>query len=324
MITMLSFLLFSVVSIHIIQALITGNINQLHSLLIILVAFIGVFLCIQVYREWTETRQTMTDTNRLKNRQHLFTMLALTGGTYLTFILNHTAGLGGVLASSLVGLLAAWKFKPYAAAIYCGSFIGMACSLIFSNPFSLLLASLIASILFVISLPFFAGYGGKLGFMAFTGTFSASLIMRTPLRTVDPLAQDLYLPVFIFIIIAGMVTYFLQRAFEMDAVSASALIGLTFALLYPDPAHTVVVAAFCATFTGMVSCSRCTSYKNMFFLTTLTAVLFIAAFALFDGSGGKLGAIAFIATVSGTGMLQLIRSVKKRISPAHKATYSTR
>lgn len=322
MITTISFLFFSLIALFLTQSLISGNIQNLNVVLLGLVGLSGVFLMIQVKKEWGCLKCKIKQKVNLFSKNNALTILALISGTYLTFYLNHSIGLGAVLASSVVGLLAAWAFKPYAAAIYCGSFIGMACSLIFSSPLSLLTASLISGSLYVLTLHMFAGFGGKLGFMAFCGTFLTSLIFRTPLRTVEPLERNLYILVFLFVIAAGMATYMLQRAFDMDAVSASALVGLTLALLYPDSTHVIVVAAFCATFTGMVSYNRVKTYKEMFFLTTLTAVLFIAAFALFDGSGGKLGAIAFLATVSGIGMLDFIRMIKRRTLSSRRTSYS--
>ncbi|MCC5895520.1 MAG: hypothetical protein JJU16_08690 [Alkalibacterium sp.] len=323
MITTISFLFFSIIALFLTQSLVSGNISHLNVFLLSLVGLSGIFLLIQVKKEWGCIKCQIKQKVNPITKKNALTMLALTVGTYVTFYLNHSIGLGGVLASSAVGLLAVWTFKPYAAAIYCGSFIGMACSLIFSNPLSLLVASLISGILYVLSLHLFVGFGGKLGFMAFCGTFLTSLIFRTPLRTVDPLARELYILVFLFIIAAGMATYTLQRVFNMDAVSASALVGLTLALLYPDSTHVVVIAAFCATFTGMVSYSRVKTYNDMFFLTILTGVLFIAAFALFDGSGGKLGATAFLSTVSGIGMLDFIRMIRRRIHATHQTSYSS-
>lgn len=119
----------------------------------------------------------------------------------------------------------------------------------------------------------------------------------------EPLAPVLYLPLLMIIIAAGMATYFLQEKLSLDAVTASALVGLIIAVLSPDPGNLLVVAALCATFTGMVSKERAKNYSEMFFLTVLTAILFIAVASLFDGSGGKLGATAFLATVSGRAML---------------------
>lgn len=305
-----SFLLFTFFAFYMLYSMIQGNIANFHAVSLMILGISGLFLAKQLHVEWCCLKCQFKQSLKLSRSKNVYTVLALIGAAYVTFIMNHQFGLGGVLASSVVGLSGAYLFKKFAVAIYCGSFVGMACSIIFSNPFSFLLAGLITGVLFVLSQSLFRGYGGKLGFMAFCGTFLASVIFRTPLRTLEPLSTDLYFPLFLIIIFAGMATYILQNLFTLDAVTASALVGLTIAILAPDSGHIIVVAAFCATFTGMVSKERAKNYTEMFFLTVLTAILFIAVASLFDGSGGKLGATAFLATVSGRAMLDSLNWVK--------------
>lgn len=320
MITTVSFLFFSLVALYLSQSFITGNLENLNAFIIITMILSGLFLIVQLKKEWNLVKCTTKKPVYSLNKANGLTVLALTVGAFVTFHLNHSIGLGGVMASAAVGLIGAWALKPYATAIYCGSFVGMACSQIFSNPLYLFIATLISGLVFVLSKYMFVGFGGKLGFTAFIGTFLASIIFQNPLRIVDPLPSSRYLMVFLFVIIAGMATYTLQQSADMDAVSASALIGLIFAVVYPDSTDVVVIAAFCATFTGMSSLNRVKTYSDMFFLSVLTGVMFIAAFSLFDGSGGKLGAIAFLATISGIGMIDFIRAIKRKISDYQKST----
>lgn len=324
MISTISFLLFSLVALYLSQSFVTSNLENLNGFMILTVIISGIFLILQLKKEWGCLKCKIKKQVHSLDLKNALTMLALIIGAFVTFYLNHSIGLGGVLASAVVGLIGAWTFKAYAAAIYCGSFIGMACSLIFSNPLYLLVASLISAIFFVLTVHMFVGYGGKLGFTAFIGTFLASHLFQTPLRTIDPLPANRYLMVFLFCVLAGMATYMLQRTVEMDAVSASALVGLIFALVHPDPTNVVVVAAFCATFTGMVSYNRVKTYSEMFFLSILTGVMFIAAFSLFDGSGGKLGATAFLTTISGIGMLDFLKLIKRKIYDFQKSTLTVR
>jgi hypothetical protein len=321
-ITLASFIFLILTALFILQSMLSSSIQNLNIFLLAIIALSALSLLFQIRAEWTDIKRVIKGKAISLERSLVYTLTALTGGTYLTFFLNHSIGMGGVLASSAVGLIAAWAFKKYAAAIYCGSFIGMACSIIFSNPLSLLLASIISGTLFILSSNMFVGFGGKLGFMAFAGTYSASAIIGTPLRTIDPLSRNLYFLVFLFVIIAGMATYFLQKALDIDAVTASALVSLVIALLFPDATHVVVVAAFCATFAGMVSPDRVTTYRQMLFLSILTGMLFVAAFSLFDGSGGKLGAIAFLATVSGSGMITGLKLIRKRLNRSTEKSYS--
>lgn len=305
-----SFLIMSLFSSYLFYAMIQGNLSQISTFYLIALGTSALFFVKQLGTEWSCVKCQLKQKPKLTHSINLKLFAALVGGAYVTFLLNHQLSLGGVLASSAVGLVGAYLFKEYAAAIYCGSFVGMACNLIFSTPLSFITASVVAGVLYVLSVQLFRGFGGKLGFTAFCGTILASILFNTPFRTLDPLSPSLYLPLFLSIILAGMATYFLQNVFAMDAVTASALVGLTIALVYPQSSHIVVVAAFCATFTGMVSKERAKNYAEMFFLTLLTAILFIAVASLFDGSGGKLGATAFLSTVSGRAMLDTLYWVK--------------
>lgn len=308
MVTLASFLFMSFVAFYMLLSTISGQITSLTiyaSLLLLTVCFFAF----QLKKEWHTYQMSEKRLTAIDLKTDCLTLLALTAGAYTTFVLNHSLGLGSVIASSTVGLIGAWFFKRYAVAIYCGSFIGMACNLIFNHPLSLLIACLVSGTLLVLSQPFFNGYGGKLGFVAFCGTLTASFLIQSPFRTIDGLAPTLYPLVILFIIGAGLSTYALQRTFDMDAVSASALVGLVLALIYPVPNHTIVVAAFCATFTGMVSPLKIKRYSDMLFLSLLTSVLYIAVFALFDGAGGKLGSIAFLSTVSGTAMIHTVEQL---------------
>ncbi|MFO8069435.1 MAG: hypothetical protein R6U02_05560 [Alkalibacterium sp.] len=305
-----SFLIFTFFASYLFYSMIYGNVAHLSTASLIFLGVSGLFFIKQLRIEWRCVKCQLKQPVKLSQPKNLNILLALVGGAFITFILNHQLGLNNVLASSLTGLGGAYFMKNYAAAIYCGSFVSMACNVIFSNPLSFILASLITGGLFILSAQLFKGYGGKLGFMAFCGTFIASLLFRSPFRTLEPLSPDLYLPLFLIIIFAGMVTYLLRDLFLLDAVTASALAGLTIAILHPQTNHIIVVAAFCATFTGMVSKERARTYTELFFLTVLTAILFIAVASLFDGSGGKLGATAFLATVSGRAMLDMLLWIK--------------
>lgn len=260
-----------------------------------------------VYKEWLHAKK---QPNVLPLRFQTFeyrTLLFLIIGTFVTFYLNHTIGLGSVLASSIVGLIGAFFFKRYSTSLFCGSFIGMACSIIFSNPISLLVAALTSGIMLALSHKYFVGFGGKLGFIAFGGCYVASMLFQTPFRVIPALSKESYVLIFLYSMGTGLLTFALQKEWKWDAVKASALVGLILALVHPDATHTVVLAAYCASFTGMTSPKKVHSYGEMLGLMGLTSILFIAASPLFDGSGGKLGSIAFLSTLSGTCLIRFVK-----------------
>ncbi len=109
--------------------------------------------------------------------------LGVLGGALLTGFLNIEIGLGGVIASAVVGLLGVLLKKLFknapqllAPAIYCGSFIGMTKA--FIEPYYLVisLAGIISGLFFSISQFWFQGFGGKLGSIAFVGMLFSLLL----------------------------------------------------------------------------------------------------------------------------------------------------
>lgn len=304
------YILFSFWLIH---SILTNVYSNLHFSLAIILFVVSLFFLTHILVQAQQIRAKWKIYSMKFDKDDKYILLSVIVGAYLTFTLNHTLGMGGVLASSLIGLGAATTVRKYAVPVYCGSFIGMACNLIFSNPLAIGLAALISGMLFILSEPLFDGYGGKCGFMAFVGTYTVSLFTPERLRVINPLEPRLYLYVFLITIIAGISTYALQSTEKMDAVSASALIGLIVSLLYPDPSHVIVISAFCASFTGMTSKEHFDKKIDIVLATLITALLYVAAFSLFDGSGGKLGALAFMATVSTGGIKQFTYVLTKAV-----------
>lgn len=312
MILLFTFILFILMAFHLLQALITETSSYSSAFLLISLSLVVFFFGIQLITEWHKTKSTEGSSFVFSCSTSIKEISLLIISSFLTFYLNYQVGLGSVMAASLVGIFGALTLKNYTQAIYCGAFIGMACSIIYAHPLSLLLAGLISGTLFVLAKHLFTGFGGRLGFIAFSGCFITSLIIQKPLRVVEALDPALYPRVLIYIILTGMVTYGLHRIFKLDTVLASALVGLTMALIHPDASQLLVVAAYCASFAGMVTIERVRTYSDMFFITLVTSLLYIIAFTLFDGAGGRLGAIAFLASVSGVGMLSTIQFLKAK------------
>lgn len=283
---------------------------------------IGLLVLVNVLKEVSYIKNTLSKTTFTIRKEDFYTLVAVIGGAYLTFLFNHTADIGGVLASSMVGIVSAWTIRKYSLPIYCGSFIGMACNEIFSNPLTLGLASIITGILFVLSSHVFKGWGGKAGFLAFVGTYTTAMIVGKSWHIVEPLDSKMYLFIFISAVASGLATFSIQSMDKMDVVSASALVGLTIGVLSPIPSHTIVLSAFCGTFTGMTSKEQFSDKKDIIIATFITAFLFVAAFSLFNGSGGKLGALAFISSIATGGFKQLLTLFNKQSSLSKKFNLS--
>lgn len=272
---------------------------------------LGILVFLFILKEINQIKKHKVVRRLAIKKMDLITIMAVVSGAYLTFILNHAVGMGGVLASSVVGLVAAYTIKGYAFPIYCGSFVGMAHEQIYSAPLTIGIASLIAGILYVISSHIFAGWGGRAGFFAFVGGYITSLFIDQPFHFIEPLDFGTHVFIFLATFLASIFTFLIQTlSNQFNAVSASAFIGLIVVLFSSDPSHVIVFAAFCGTFTGMTSQKLFMNKSDIIIASFFTAFLFIFSFTLFEGVGGKLGSLAFVASIA-TGGLKLLLSFLK-------------
>ena len=97
--------------------------------------------------------------------------LAVFGGALVTFFLKVQLGLGAVVGAGLTALMASLILPSRSVPIYCGAFIGMTSARLFTEYGDLCLAAAIAGLIYLFTQRAFQGYGGKLGTIAFTGTF---------------------------------------------------------------------------------------------------------------------------------------------------------
>ncbi len=118
----------------------------------------------------------------LENHWHIMASVFI--GSVLTFVLNTQLHWGAVLAAASVGVLGGYapgwvrlpKAEDYPAPVYCGAFVGMSSALVLSNLWLVVLASFLASVLFVITKNVYLGVGGKLGTIAFMAVASATFL----------------------------------------------------------------------------------------------------------------------------------------------------
>jgi len=231
-------------------------------------------------------------------------------GGIITFFLQSHFGLNAVLASGAVGLVGGIFFKKQSAAVYCGSFVGMACPALYVYVPSVALGSFFASIIYVLSKELFQGAGGKLGTIAFIGSLlSAGVFRYTPYREAVPLWNAGGVMV-IYAVFGAYITYVLNHKFRLGPVAASAYVGLAAGSVLPlvhgqETGLMYAVMVFCASFAGMADKSRIPKAMGMIPAGIICALLFIYSAPFLGGAGGKLGTIAFasVLTMDGWSLL---------------------
>jgi hypothetical protein len=243
-------------------------------------------------------------------------------GAVIAFQLKVDLGLGAVVGAGLTALMAALIVPGLAVPAYCGAFVGMTSARLFSAYGDLCLAAAIAGGVYLLTQRSFQGYGGKLGTIAFCGTFVTGFgLKREFLLTPFP-ALDLIAPILLCAVFATAFTFFLSVKLEHGPVLASGGVALIGGLILPnlfpgEVGGTLAVMAICASFAGMSSPERITNWWAVLVMGLFTGTIYILSMPLAGGAGGKLGTISFGVAVSISTWHAVIRKWSKRgpVSP---------
>lgn len=245
----------------------------------------------------------------------LYEFIAVFVGSILSFYLNNNLGLGLVIGSALVGLLAVLVAPKYAVPVYCGSFAGMSSAALFPEFTGIILVSVIAGLVYVICRDVFGGFGGKLGAMGFMSAIAAGLILGRTFASpaIPSLNTDLWLILFAFF--AAPLTFYLNAYLNNGPVLASSAIGLLGGIvlpaLFPEIGGQLAVVVICASFAGMTSKARCPKFWYMLIAGLFSGFLFVLSVPLLGGCGGKLGTIGFTSIMSVLGFVKIIQRLRK-------------
>ncbi len=269
-------------------------------------------IALAVYRIIVHGREVHAEikTSYTIKSKHAFLDFAFTFvGAYLTYLLSIQLGLGGVLASGLIGVVAALFVKPYAVAIFCGSFLGMSSAELL-DPILFVFAALVASTIFVLAKDVFNGFGGKLGTIALSSALITVVFVRQPFLD-GPVFDDVEMVlIMVFSMVGALLTFVLNIRFNQGPVMASGLVGVLAGVLLPQAFEvigpTLAIVTFGASFVGMSGLNRLKEESLVLFSGLFFGLIYIYSAPYFGGAGGKLGTIAFVSVLSVSGLHLLI------------------
>ncbi|MFU8780780.1 MAG: hypothetical protein ACNA71_07110 [Kiritimatiellia bacterium] len=258
------------------------------------------------------------------------TVLAVVVGSLVTAFLSNQIGMGAVLASSVVGLVAAGMFPKWAAAAFCGSFVGMLS--LESLPFyhQLVIATCAAAALFWVGTPVFAGFGGKLGTTAFFGCVMSAWLTGAPLLEAPLPSRHVAWLILLVATFSSVGAYVLSVRLKLGPVMGSAIVGLFAGFVLPwlplwMNGSLLAVVAFCASFAGMANTERMPTETHALVAGLIAGGVFVFASPSLGGAGGKLGTIAFASTLAAkplTDLVFLLANPNVRIARAFVAVFS--
>lgn len=307
----LAFLLISltVIAFYGITLFQAAQVNVLGS---ILVGLILVGLAIAIY---TNISQYHFDVAWKFDIKQAFTSILVHAlSALITYFLVQQFKLSAVIASALVGLLGAFLLPKLAVEIFCGSFVGMCSGAVIPKYFELTLAGAIAGLIFYLAKSFFAGFGGKLGTMAFLSVLITCLIYGG--KGITPIGDQKIEFSWVVILVAALstlLTYLLSNYKNLGVVKGASIIGLIGALvlplLFPDLGKVLPVIAYSASFAGMSSKLRLPTIFPVLVAGLITGIIYLFSFPLYNGVGGKLGTIAFGASLATWGLSQIYENI---------------
>ncbi len=268
-----------------------------------------------------ETRWALRTDEFDVTRTDLGNAVAVAAGAPVTYVLSIEVGLGPVVASALVGLLAYVLSEKYAAPAYCGSFVGMATPAAGADVVAVSAAGVVSAGVFVAAKRGFNGFGGKLGTTAFIGCLAVAALGGFGPGSGTVPAGDVAAVLVVVAALAAAATFVVSVGLDHGPVVGSAIIGLLAGLVCPPllaAGDTVAAVAFCASFAGMATPERIPGTGAMIVAGAVSGLVFVGAAPYFVGFGGKLGTIAFTACLFTAG----IRSLGKTLVPSPLAGVS--
>jgi hypothetical protein len=231
-------------------------------------------------------------------------------GVFVSYALNHEAGLGSVVAAGLVAVVAALVLPAQGVPLYCGSFVGMASTKLLGTYPDVAVAAILASVLYVLTVDVFGGFGGKLGTIAFTGCVVTGLCFEGEFSHPAVASWDVAWQIILISVVAAVVTYWLSVNMKHGAVMASGIVGVVAGLVLPamntDIGGTLAVMAICASFAGMSSSARFPTIWPMLAAGFVTGLVFVYGAPFLGGAGGKLGTTAFGSVMAVRAFMSLI------------------
>ncbi|TVR68396.1 MAG: hypothetical protein EA427_10830 [Spirochaetaceae bacterium] len=291
---------------------------QASSLSIVVTAILAIWVLGLTYegvREWKFAYAADSVEQRWDLPTDILIVSSVFLGATVTYWISIDLGHGAVIASGLVGVFAAVLVKPYAVPAYCGAFVGMSSSALLDWP-GLMLAGVIAGVVFVLGKHVFNGFGGKLGTIAFAGAVFAALITGSPLLSSPVPGWDVGRLLVMYCIFGAVLTFVISVWFGQGPVLASAIVALAAGVLLPslhgvESGALLAIGVTSATYAGMSGTNRFEKAYWMVLAGLLCALIIMYTSPFMGGAGGKLGTTAFGAVIGIRGLIVIGARVQR-------------
>lgn len=236
---------------------------------------------------------------------------ATTVATYYTTL---TFDVTSIFSASMICVLCAYLLpNRFEGSVYSGSVAGMIGAYFTSHWLIALLVGVMTSLAYFLFQPSFRGVGGRGGAIPFMGTlFVVRLFLFKTPHTVVPIEKDLLFPSLVVMLGAALLTYFLHQQNILTIVKAAMIVALMIEIILPIYLYTLVTAGFAGTIVGMSSTKKIENVLHLILITLVCFILFVPAYHMLDGIGGKLGMMCVIGYIAMDGMRVIVNYIKEK------------
>lgn len=253
---------------------------------------------------------------QFKTGEEIKIILAFTFASFATYLSAYIFNLNVSLAASIVVLsmvfLIPEPFAIFQATVYTGTFTGMVTNQFISNWGLALLLGFVGSLFFLYFQPSFRATGGRAGLNAYmTSVLFIFLFSNVTTGVGTYLEKEMIIPSFLFVLVGSFSAYLLEEKTDLTGVQAAMLVTLILNILIPRNWTPLINAGFMGTFMGTSAPERVGSLSFLFLIEFFAFLLFIPAYPLLAGIGGKLGIITLIGYLAADGTMSLVKHFKK-------------
>lgn len=246
-------------------------------------------------------------------------MLVIIANVMLTYFVALYFETSTIFAASLVCVLSAYILPNHQTEAYSGSCGGMIGVYLSSHWSIALLTGIMTGLFYILFKPYFLGVGGRGGSLPYSATIlTVRLFLNLNPEQRTPIEPNMIVPSFFAIIIVAFITYLLHKHEILSVVKAAMLTSLILTILIPNEYYTLTTAMFAGTIVGMSIEERLDGYMHLFMVAVISFILFVPAFHILDGIGGKLGILCLVSYYSSMGLKKVFQVVQRHFLTLHE------
>ncbi len=227
---------------------------------------------------------------------------------YFTAFFNTTT----IFSASLICVIYTYLFPENQPEAYSGTVGGMIGAYLCGDWTVAFTTAIVTGFVFLLFKPYFLGVGGRGGSIPYVGTtLAVRMIFQLVPRSGTPIPLNFIFPSSLMIIFIAFLTYILHAKGILTIVRAAMILVFLSEILIPANYAPLITAAFAGSVVGMSTTERIEDYKHLLLVSIIASLLFIPAFHILDGIGGKLGILCLVSYYGSTGLKLIARSFVK-------------